>query len=1044
MKIIKLLLIFFLSCSCSIAIHAQNTENIRGTVFDKQTGEAVIGASVAVVGTSAGTITDVDGNFELKIPLNKELKISYLNYVTQTIKVSSVTPIVVYLEETKQELDEVIVIGYGVQKKSDITGSISSLSAKDLTLTPVANPMQALQGKASGVQVIQNTGAPGATTTIKIRGTGTINDSDPLYVVDGFIVDDIEHINPNDISSMEILKDAASSSIYGARGANGVVLITTKQGESGKTKITFDTYMGVSSHWKTIDVMGIEDFALMRDYVDGRSDYSAAGKLYYSKDINGELYYDADKYQRLDSIMSDPATPKTWWDAVTRTGIKQQYNLTVSGGNENNKYLASGSFYDEQGIVKASDFRRYTMRLNMTNKLTKWLELRSNLLYTNSDRHIIPEGQQGDQNGILKRALHQRPIVHVYNTNGYFSENHPIAMIERNHDQAKTHRIDANIDLTAKFAKYFTYQFKFSNYTNFYNRYRFNEVTKLEENFVMPTDLTKVIRNGDITNKTELNNLLTFVYNKNKNDINAVLGQVIEMQQIEKVASERQGTPANSSNLRYLSAAYFGDRTTGAMSEWSGVSFLGRLNYAFDNKYLLQVNFRADGSSKFWSSNRWGYFPSASVGWKFTGEEWMKNVDFMSLGKIRLGWGKLGNNRIADYARFTIINNEFNYSYGTGAHVTQSGAASTSLGNSNIRWERTETYNAGIDLNFLNNRLSTTFEYFNKETSDMLLRVPVSLSAGLREAPMVNAGSVRNRGSEFIISWKDKISIFKYEIGFNISHIKNEVTGLGSGNEPVYGARISEESIVDYVTKTEVGMPIGYFYGYVTDGIFQTQEEVAASAQNDRFTAPGDFRFKDLNGDGVIDASDRTYLGSPHPDFVFGLPVSLSCKNWELYLFFQGQWGNKIFNVMEYYLCSAHGTGNVYADLRSRHWSGTDVADRSFWPANPGGTVPDLDPADRPRNFRASDFYVKDGSYVRFQDIRLSYNLPEKFLNKIYISNATVYVSAHNLLTYTKYNGFDPEVGKNPGEENNNLYMGVDHGTYPQARSFLAGLKLTF
>lgn len=1039
MKTFKNIFFLILFCCSFVNVFSQ-TETVRGVVLDKDTREPIIGASVIQQGTTNGVTTNWDGEFELKVPLNSTLKVTYVSYGEQTILVASAGPFTVYLQEEGQELDELIVIGYGVQRKSDITGAISSVSAKDITAAPVASPVQALQGRATGVQVVQNTGAPGGKTTIKIRGTGTINDSDPLYVVDGFIVDDIEHINPNDIASMEVLKDAASASIYGARSANGVVIITTKQGESGKANITFDAYAGVSSPWKTIDVMGIDDFALMRDYVEGRNNYSADGQLYYSKDMSGQLYYDAGKYQRLDSIKSSPTTPKNWWDAVTQVGFKQQYNLTVSGGNENHKYLVSGNIYDEKGIVKTSAYQRMSMRLNLSNKLTNWLDLRTNLLYTNDDRSIVPEGQ----NGVLKRALHQNPLIHTYNNAGYYSENHPIAVIERNHNRSTSHRIDANIDLTAKLHKNLTYQFKFSNYTNFFNRYQFNEVEKLEENFEIPTDLTKVIRKSIITNKTEINNLLTFAYAKKKHDVGITAGQTMEMSAVENLDAERQGTSANSSNLWYLSAAYFGDRATGAISEWSSVGLLSRVNYAYDNKYLFQFNFRADASSKFSPSERWGYFPSASVGWKFSGEEWMQNAEFISLGKIRVGWGRLGNNRIADYARYTIINNEYNYSYGTGAHVTHPGATATTLGNENIRWEKTESYNIGLDLNFFNNSLNTTIEYFDKKTSDMLLRVPVALSVGLDEAPMVNAGSVRNRGAEFMITYKGRVSKFKYDIGLNLSYIKNTVTSLGSGNEPIYAARLTEESILDYVTRTEVGMPIAYFYGYVTDGIFQTPEQVAESAQNDGETAPGDFRFKDLNMDGKIDASDRTYLGSPHPDFVFGVPISLSYGNFDLSLFFQGQWGNKIFNVMDYYMNSTHGTGNVYADLRSKHWSGPYVASRSFYPENPNGTVPDLDPADRPKNFRASNFFVKDGSYMRLQNVRFSYNLPESFVERIKLKNASVYITAHNLFTFTRYNGFDPEVGKNPGQETNNLYMGIDHGNYPQARSFIAGLKVTF
>ena len=1021
--------LFLFLCLLCISCLPAFGENINGSVWDETTQEPIIGASVMIEGTTTGTITDLDGNFNLNVSLNDKLVISYMGYTTQTITVSSFQPVIIHLSEEKQELDELVVIGYGVQKKSDITGAISSVSSEDISSALASNPMQALQGRASGVQIVQNSGAPGSKTTIKIRGTGTVNDSDPLYVVDGFIVDDIEYLNPNDIESMEILKDAASSSIYGARSANGVVLITTKQGESGKTKIVFDSYAGISSPWKKIDVMGVEDFALMRDYVEDREIYSVDGQLYYSKDPEGNLYFDDYKYHLLDTIMSNPDNPDNWWDAITQTGIKQHYNLSVSGGNDKHKYLVSGSYYDERGIVKTSDYQRFSLRMNLNNKLAKWLDLRTSLLYTNDERNIVPEGN----NSVLKRALSQNPLIHTYNTAGYYSEDHPIAMIERNHNTTTNHRIDANIDLTARLGKLFTYQFKFSNSANFFNRNRFFEVNKREEAFIMPTDLTKVARTHNMTNKTEINNLLTFNYNKHNHNIGVTLGQTAEMYKLTDLYAERQGAASNSSNLWYLDAAYYGDRATGGLNEWTALGLLSRVNYSYKDRYLLQVNFRADASSKFSSQERWGYFPSASIGWKFTGEEWMQDQQVLSLGKIRAGWGLLGNNRIDEYARYTVINNEYNYSYGNGSHVTQSGAAASTLGNENIRWEKTESYNIGLDLNFFNNRLSTSIEYFNKETSDMLLRVPVSLSVGLGNSPMVNAGAVNNKGFEFSANYKGGRSKFKYEIGFNLSYIKNKVTSLGQGNEPIYGALLNESSLNDYVTKTEVGMPIAYFYGYVTDGIFQTVEEVEKSAQNDGKTEPGDFKFKDLNNDGKIDASDRTYLGSPHPDFVFGLPVNLSYGNFDLYLFFQGQYGNELFNTMDYYLYSTHGTGNVYADLRSKHWS-VD---------NPNGTIPDLAQADRPRNFRASDLYIQDGSYLRLKNVTFTYNLPADFLKKIHFANASIYLSAQNLLTFTKYDGFDPEVGKQSGEESNNLYMGVDTGNYPQARSLIFGLKVT-
>lgn len=1009
---------------------------ISGVVVDDATNEPLVGVSVVQEGTTNGTITNVDGEFSLNVAKGTPLKISYMGYIPQTVK--AVQGMNVQLKEQVQELSDVIVIGYGVQRKSDITGAISSISGKDVQSAPVANAVQALEGRASGVQVITNTGSPGGSTTIKIRGTGTVNNSDPLYVVDGFIVDNIDHINPYDIQNVEVLKDAASSSIYGARSANGVILITTKEGKSGKPQVTLDTYWSVSSPWKKIDVMEVEDFALMRDYVTGLSNYSVDGKLYYSKDADGNYYFDDGKYHRLDSIKTN--SPSSWWDAVTHTGFKQNYNVSVSGGGDRYKYLVSGNYYGEDGIVKTSDYERFSMRLNLTNKLTKWLTMRTSILYTSDERSIVPEGQ----NSVLKRALNQSPLVCTYNEKGYWTEDHPLAQLARNHNDAKSNRVDLNLDLTANINKYLTYQFKVSNYTDFYNTYVFSEVNKLDEDFAMG-DLTMVSRASAKSNKTEINNLLTFNRTLGKHAITTTVGQTAEKQSTDNLSASKQGTSSNDENLRYIAAAYYGDRAAGTLTDWTALGFLGRVNYAYNDLYLLQVNFRADASSKFSPDERWGYFPSASVGWRFSNEKFIERLGIFSNGKLRLGWGKLGNNRIDNYARYTSLVNQLNYSYGTGSHITESGAAATTLGNENIKWEKTTTYNIGLDLGFFNNKLSASFELYTKKTTDMLLRVPVSYAAGLTSDPMVNAGSIRNNGLEIQMSYNDHIGeAFNYEVGFNLSFNKNKVLSLGRGNEPIYGGYLSETSIQSYVTKTEVGQPIAYFFGYVTDGIFQTEEEIASSAQNDGVTKPGDYRFKDINHDGKIDSEDRTYIGSPHPDFTFGIPISMSYRQFELSLFFQGQVGNKIFNVMDYYLNSTHGTGNVYADIRSNHWAGDYDDSRAFWTANPTGSIPDLRQADNAKNFRASDAYVHNGSYMRLKDVRLTYNVPRSFASRLHLKDLMVYLSAYNLFTFTGYNGLDPEVGRNSGSEENNLYLGVDHGNYPQARSFTLGAKLSF
>lgn len=1033
--------VILLACFISMTAFAQKTA-MTGVVLDADNQEPLIGVTVMEKGTTNGTMTDIDGRFSISVNSNATLVFSYVGYTNQEVSVKGEKNIVVKMASTSVALDEMVVIGYGVQRKSDITGSISSVSGKDINDVPVSSALQALQGKAAGVNIIQNTGAPGSNTTIKIRGTGTVNDADPLYVVDGFIVDNIDYLNPNDIANVEIFKDAASSAVYGARAANGVVAITTKSGEEGKTKITFDSYVGISNPWKTIDVMGVEDYALMTDYINGLSNYSVDGQLYYSKDGAGNLVFDDYKYHRVDTIRNN--SPKNWWNAITRTGFKQQYNLSVSGGTAKTKFMVSASYFDEKGIVETSRYQRFNTRVNINHQLTSWLNVNANISYANEDNHAVPEGQDG----VLKRALYQNPLIYTYDSKGYYSEDHPIALIDRNHQRIKTDRFDMNLSLNADITKYLTYQFKTSYYMVPEDNTNFYEVNKLDVDFSMPSDLTTVYRRQNRTDKWEINNLLTFKWNNKVHHITVLAGQTAEGYRYSYQESTRKGTASNSSNDWYLSSAYTGDKTYGLDREWSAIGFIGRINYDILDRYLFQANVRVDGSSKFAASERWGVFPSVSAGWKFTSESFMEDVDWLSLGKLRVGWGLLGNNRIDETARYTLLASQYNYPYGIGNHILYPGAIATTIGNDAIRWEKAETFNVGIDLGFFRNSLTLSLEYFDKETSDMLLRVPTILSAGLDSDPMTNAGSVRNYGAEMNVNYRNSINKFRYEVGFNLSYIKNEVTSLGTGNEPIYGSYLEESSILDYVTKTAVGKPIGCFYGYVTDGIFNSYEEVKASAQyevgkNDfeQTTFPGDFRFKDLNGDGRITAEDRTYLGSPLPDFVFGVPITLGYGNFDLNLFFQGQTGNKIFNVMDYYLYNA-AEGNVYADIREQHWSGQLSEDRMFFPKNLDATVPDLDPSDRARNFRASDFFVKDGSYVRLKELRLTYTFPKNLISKWRMSNLSLSLTAYNLLTFTAYDGFDPEVGKVVGTESNNLSMGVDHGNYPQARSFTIGLKI--
>lgn len=1020
---------------------------ITGVVVDDQYQEALMGVTIKEKGVPAnGAITDLDGNFTIEVPSKATLVFSYIGFKDQEVNVQGRTSINVILTTESKQLEELVVIGYGVQRKSDVTGSISTISGKDINNQPVSSTLQALQGRAAGVNIIQNTGAPGSGTTIKIRGTGTVNDADPLYVVDGFIVDNIDYLNPNDIENVEVLKDAASSAVYGSRAANGVVAITTKTGKEGKTKITYDGYTGFSNPWKTIDVMGLEDYALMLDYLNNTKNYSTEGHLYQAykngMDASDGFIFDDHMKLMVDTIRNNGCP--NWWDAITHTGFKQSHGVSVSGGTNKMQYLTSASYYDEKGIVKSSNYRRFNGRINIKAELAKWLNMSANLGYTNEFRGGIPEGSSS----ILKHALYESPMTYLHDNKGYWFSSNPIAVIDRNHNEMRRNRLDMNLSLDAKICKLLTYQFKVSYFTTPTQNNTFTEVAKLNEDFT-ETDRTTVYMQQARNDKWEINNLLTFMWNNDHHNLTVLAGQTAEGSSYTFQQSYRSGTPTNEDIFHYLSSAYTSDKTYGLVQDWTALGFIGRVNYSLNDTYLLQANVRADGSSKFAKKNRWGVFPSVSLGWKFS-NDLLKNVDWVSSGKLRVGWGQLGNNRIDELARYTYLTSGYNYSFGYGNSQTLQGMTATVLGNDGIVWEKSESYNAGVDMSFFDARLLLTVEYFNRKTSDMLLRVPTVGSAGLDSAPMTNAGSVKNYGWEYDVKWRDRIGKdWRYEIGFNLSWIKNEVTSLGTGNEPIYGSYLGESSIVDYVTKTAVGQPIGAFFGYVTDGIFNTWDEVEASAQfepgknrSSQTTRPGDFRFKDLNGDHQITAEDRTYLGSPLPDFVFGVPMNVGYKNWDLSIFFQGQTGNEVFNVMDYYLNNA-ANGNVYADIRSKHWSGQDIDGREFFPLNTTtATVPDLSGNDAARNFRASDFFIQDGSYVRLKEMRLTYNFPQNLLSKWKISNLAISLTGYNLLTFTSYDGMDPEVGKVVGTETNNLSMGVDQGNYPQSRSFTLGVKL--
>lgn len=1036
-KRVLLLLLFF---SGIVSAFAQ--KEITGTVVDQASQEPIIGASVLVKGTTNGIVTDFDGNFKLKVdnPQSAELVVSYMGYLSVTIPVGSRANFKIELKEDLVMLDQVVVIGYGVQKKSDLTGAVSSVSTDDIRNMPTTNVAQALQGKAAGVEIVQNSGSPGAATSIRIRGAGTVNDSDPLYIVDGTPVDNINFLASDDIASIEILKDAASSAIYGSRAANGVVLLTTRSGAEGtKPQISFNTYVGWQEAWRNPDIMSKDEYIYFQDYAQNK---------YARTQLNpdGGLSVRDDNLALLEG-------GSNWWDEITRKGVMQKYSLSVSGGSKNINYYVSGNYMNSQGIVKRSEYDRFNILGKVNAKLSKTVSIGLNISYSRENRDVVEED---GKYGVVKQALIFNPLSQTINSYGEYIWDTPVEKIRRAVYENKKDILLAQFNFNWNILPSLTFNSRASINTNnsvneHFNRYNLSEM-------VVNDNKHEIKREQSQGTVIGWDNILTFSKTfADVHNFSVMAGQTMEISDYETLNAYGYGNGGYGEGYDALDFAQLGKNVWGYGTYWRAFGFVGRLSYDYKSKYLFQSNFRADGSSRF-TKNRWGYFPSVSVGWKISGEDFMKDIDWISLLKIRAGWGQLGNNRVGDFAYATYVKSDGYYVYGAVNPTIKEAMSIKQIGNPDITWERTQSTNIAIDFNLFNNRLSSSIDFFQKKTKDMLIAVPVAYYYGFDQRvspsaiPMQNAGGVKNTGFEIQLSWKDQIGKFKYEVGGNITHVKNEVTSLGEKGEPIYGGNIDE---LGYTNKTMVGLPIGAFYGWKTAGIIQEGEDISnlATFKTDYAFGPGDMKFVDVNGDGVIDDADKTYLGSPHPSFYYGFNLNFEYAGFDLGLFFQGVYGNKIYNATRYYLYSTYdrgGISNVAGDYMENVWRGTPTDPstdyRSNWAANPNGNIPapNTNSTIRDFNFRNSDFYLEDGSYLRLKNIQLGYNFTPKVCSKIGINSLRLYGSVTNLLTFTKYKGLDPEIGKSLGQESNNLYLGIDEGRYPQARTYTFGLIMNF
>jgi TonB-linked SusC/RagA family outer membrane protein len=964
---------------------------ITGKVTDS-TGAPLAGVSIVVKGSTTGTNTDNDGNYSLTVPDNAVLVISYIGYIDKEVSVAGQSVINVTLAASTAKLDEVVVVGYGSQRKKDVTGAVSVVSAADIANRPIVNAAEALQGKAAGVQVVSNSGKPGAGLSIRIRGSSSISaGNDPLYVVDGIPMTDITALNPGDIESMTILKDAASASIYGTRAANGVVVITTKKGVAGKPRIEFGYYYGSTSTTKKLDVLNASQYQAYMNETFG------AGTI-------------------TDSMVQ--ANNINWPDEVFRTGSQANYQVSVSGGNDKTQHFVSLNYNDQVGMIRPSTFNRLSGRVNLTSKVNNWLTLTSSTLVSRAKQYGVTDNASVARGGVVLSALATPPTVGKYKADGSIAQNpltgweNPLGAIEGQKNNNTTDRIVSNLGAELRLYKGLTFQSRFGiDYQNY-----------LSNNFLDPF-LTQDGRNnkGRIseTKSTQLVWLTEQTLNYNvvlgKSRISALAGWTAQESRWDQtVISGTLIDPAyrnKSFNEIYMRAGTK-NPSVKSIDEWALTSWLGRISYDFDGKYLLQANIRSDRSSKFAPENRTATFPSFSAGWRISEEEFFKNIEFFDELKLRAGWGQNGNQEgIGSYQYLSLSN----------INASDGSTTPASIAPSDLRWETSTQTNVGLDASFFNRRINFSADFYVKKTDDVLVNIPLPSQAGFTSV-LVNMGSMRNIGQEFVINSRNVVNKnFQWSTDLNISFNRNKVLSIGNGISFMngYGNIYERGNSIALVQ----GYGLGTFYGYVAAGVDP---------------ATGKQLYMSKDGKAVpyteIRPSDRQIIGSAQPDFVYGMTNNLSYKNFDLTIFLQGSQGNDILN----------GVRIETEGMKDSRNQSTDVLNR--WKA-PGdnSSIPGVSPASND-NTQISTRFIENGSYLRFKTITLAYRFNPAILNKIGLGTASVYVSAQNLITITKYKGFDPEVntyGTATDTDNRNISLGVDYGAYPQAKVLLFGVNVS-
>ncbi len=1003
--------------------------NVTGTITD-ETGFGMPGVTILEVGTLNGSITDLDGNFSITVASpNATIEVSYVGYETLTIPLEGRSTIEASINPSVEILDEIIVIGYGTQKKKVVTGSIASVGAEEITATPALRVEQALQGRTAGVQITNQSGQPGEAPTIRIRGAGTTGNADPLYVVDGMVVGGIDYLNPGDIESIDVLKDAASAAIYGARAANGVVLITTKKGKAGAMNVTYSGYYGIQNVAKQIEMLGAEDYRMLMN--EGARNAGLSEPF----DLN-EI----------------PKHNTNWQDQLfVKDAPMTNHEISVLGGTEKSTYASSISYFSQQGIIggEKSQFDRITARLNTTHQVNDKFRFGNNLSYTNITRRGI--GSNESFNGAYSSALNMDPLTPVFEEDPdelllppYSNEPvikdadgriygisrfvgaevvNPLALLEIQTAETRVDKVVGNIFGELEVVE----------------GLKFNSSLGIDLAFVMNdgyrpifflngaqnnTDKTSVYKQIDRYFTWQWENTASYTKAINGHNFSVLVGTSARKFNYEDLYGFNAKVPLTDPDNVYLNMAQ--DTVwvaNGGARHSSLLSTFGRLTYDYQSRYSLTAIVRRDGSSKFGPNNRYGVFPSVGVSWIMSEERFFPNLGPIDLVKFRASYGINGNEEIGDYQFISTLDKSRGYIFAGGRMI---GASPSYIENADIRWEQSEQINAAIDISGFENRLTASVDYYIKTTKDLLEVIPIPGHVG-NDPPFANVGSVQNQGVEMNVNWRNYENELKYSFGVNATYNQNKMTKIGNEEKVLPGA---SWAIAGMVTRAEEGLPIGYFWGYQTDGIFQNTNEVFAHIGStgqplQPSAKPGDVRFVDVNGDGKINADDRTMIGNPTPDWTFGINANFDYKQFDMSFLFIGAYGHEIFN------------GAQRQDLR---YTNRPVSALDRW-TEEGSTneVPRYTWSDGNNNYRVSDLYIEDGSYIRLKNIQLGYTLKRSFLNRIGATNWRFYVSAENLLTITNYSGPDPEIGARSSFD-----IGIDRGVYPQARTFRLGTSITF